>query len=105
MVAGSTGIRLPIAEYRNGSRGDCSITGGYVYRGSREPLLTGAYLFGDYCSGRIWSLHPGADGTLVQTELLDTDLQISSFGEDEAGEVYVTDLGRGGVYRLTAQPR
>ena len=99
------GLTLPKAEYRNGSEGNCSITGGYVYRGAREPLLTGAYFFGDYCSGRIWSLHPGADGALVRTELLDTDLQISSFGEDEAGEVYVTDLRGGRVYRLTAQPR
>ena len=84
---------MPIAEYRNrGSR--CSITGGYVYRGSKIPPLVGAYLYGDYCSGEIFSL---ADGK--QRMLLSTGLRISSFGEDEQGQVYV--VGHGGtVHRL-----
>ncbi|MGH2585412.1 MAG: PQQ-dependent sugar dehydrogenase [Dehalococcoidia bacterium] len=99
------GITRPILEYEDRVTGECSITGGYVYRGQQFPALTGAYIFGDYCSGRIWSLHQAPDGTWVRTELLDTDLSISSFGEDESGELYVADLDGGRVYHLTAQSR
>jgi glucose/arabinose dehydrogenase len=100
-----SGITLPVHEYEDRVSGECSITGGYVYRGAEEPALTGAYLFSDYCSGRIWSLHQDTGGEWVRTELLDTDLRVSSFGEDGAGEVYVTDLDGGRVFRLRAQPR
>ena len=98
-----SGLTLPVAEYDRG--GGCSVTGGYVYRGDRSPALTGAYFFADYCTGKIWSLHQGADGGWVQTELADTEFSISSFGEDADGEVYITDLRGGAVYRLTAVPR
>ena len=98
------GLVMPVAEYPT-RRPECAVTSGYVYRGSAYPALAGGYFYADYCSGRIWSLHPGADGTWVPTELLDTDLSISSFGEDEAGEVYLTDLAGGRVYRLTAVAR
>ena len=54
------GLTLPAAEYGRG--GNCSVTGGAVYRGAAQPLLRGAYLFGDYCSGRIWSLHRDGGG-------------------------------------------
>ncbi len=91
---------FPIAEYDH-SLG-CSVTGGYVYRGQAVPALTGTYLYGDYCSGRIWGLRrDGADWAAGQ--LLDTDLAITSFGEDEAGELYVVHH-RGAVYRLAAGP-
>lgn len=91
-----TGLVLPIAEY--GRSGGCSITGGYVYRGSRARGLTGRYLFGDYCSGTTWSLTE-ASGRWVMNTFLSTGLQISSFGEDQAGEVYLVDH-RGGIYRI-----
>jgi glucose/arabinose dehydrogenase len=91
------GLILPVATYRTGQ--DCSITGGYVYRGTRVPALTGTYVFGDYCSGRIWGLQKAADGRGNVRELDDTDLRISSFGEDEAGEVYVVDH-RGSIFRI-----
>jgi glucose/arabinose dehydrogenase len=92
-----TGLVLPIAEYgRQG--GHCSITGGYVYRGTEQPTLDGVYFYGDFCSGAIWGLRLGNEPVL----LLETDLAISSFGEDEAGEVYVVDL-RGAVYRIVAE--
>jgi len=97
-----TGLTLPVIDYAHGS-GDCSITGGYVYRGQRSPALTGAYLYGDFCSGRIWALDQDAAGGWRSTLLLDSDLKISSFGEDEAGELYVLDLNRGGLYRVAAQ--
>ena len=77
----------PIAQYGHTS-GRCSIIGGYVYRGTRETFAPGTYIYGDYCTGEIFSL---AGGT--QSVLLDTPLNISSFGEDESGEIYVVGLG------------
>ena len=96
-----SGKVIPIAEYTHAQ--GCSITGGYVYRGSKYPSLNGAFFYGDYCSGRIWALDAAA--ALRETSrvrmILDTEMAISSFGEDESGELYVCDLG-GAVYRLTA---
>jgi glucose/arabinose dehydrogenase len=81
----------PLTEYHQ-EQGRCSVTGGYVYRGTRIPILQGTYLFGDFCSGEIWGFRNG------QTHLLlDTDLQISSFGEDRKGELYV--IGHQGVVK------
>ncbi len=85
----------PIAQYGH-SGGRCSITGGYVYRGSAAALPAGTYVFGDYCTGEIFSLASGAPNLL-----LDTALNISSFGEDEAGEIYVVGLG-GTVHRIAS---
>jgi glucose/arabinose dehydrogenase len=96
-----TGLVLPVAEYDH-SLG-CTIIGGYVYRGEAYPELRGAYLFGDFCSGRIWTLSQDAQGNWLTTEMLQADAQISSFGEDEAGEMYVTDLNGGVVYRVVVQ--
>jgi glucose/arabinose dehydrogenase len=90
-------LTMPIATYRTGE--NCSIIGGYVYRGSGVRTLIGTYVFGDYCSGRIWGLRKSDRGRWTYTELLDTDLQITSFGEDEAGGLYVVDH-RGTIYRL-----
>jgi hypothetical protein len=88
----------PIAEYSHAG-GRCSIIGGYVYRGMQATLPAGTYVFGDFCTGEILQLFPPMSGG-TQTVLLDTALSISSFGEDEAGEIYVVDLG-GTVHRLT----
>ena len=84
----------PIAEYDH-TQGRCSVTSGYVYRGSAQSLPLGAYTYGDFCTGEIFILHNGEARLL-----LDANLQLSSFGEDEAGELYVVDLG-GTVFRLT----
>jgi glucose/arabinose dehydrogenase len=89
----------PIGEYAHDE--GCSVTGGYVYRGAASPSLQGQYIFGDYCSGRIWSLSRDAAGKWQQRKLLDSGLSISSFAEDAAGELYVIDLG-GTLYRVTA---
>ena len=94
-----TGKTLPLTEYRH-TNGRCSITGGFVYRGSRYPDLVGAYLFADYCSGEIWYLDRGAARGTAPRLALDTDALITSFGQDRAGELYLTD-GSGSVYRLT----
>ena len=93
----TTGLTAPVATYDH--QQGCSVSGGYVYRGQADPGLAGAYLYGDYCSGVIWSLSRAAGGAWASTKLLESGLSISSFGEDEAGELYLTDL-RGGVYRV-----
>jgi glucose/arabinose dehydrogenase len=95
----SSGMIDPIAEYSHDQ--GCSVTGGYVYRGTAFPSMAGLYIFGDYCSGTIWSLHRDAAGTWEQRKVLDSGLRISSFGEDEAGELYMIDLS-GTLYRVTA---
>lgn len=92
-----SGLTMPVAVYRHG-KGDCSVTGGYVYRG-RTETLRGIYLYGDFCSGRIWGLRKV--GTKWQTKLLaDTPYAISTFGEDEDGELYLADYGSGTIYRV-----
>jgi glucose/arabinose dehydrogenase len=88
----------PVAWYET-NRFGCSVVGGYVYRGALFPRLQGTYFFGDYCSGRVWAMRETAPGQWDMAEILQTDLNISSFGEDEAGELYITDLN-GGLYRL-----
>jgi glucose/arabinose dehydrogenase len=92
---------LSIVAYGRGE-GVCVVTGGYVYRGEQYPALQGTYLFGDYCTGQIWGFpaEQAASETVNYEELLDTDLRIASFGEDEAGELYVVSLS-GSVYRIT----
>jgi len=96
-----TGLTLPVAEYDHGSSGGCSVTGGYVYRGQEFAQLNGVYLYGDFCSGRIWGLE--RTGNVWRSELLlDTDHRVSSFGEDQDGEIYFTDLSSGQVLRIVA---
>ena len=89
---------LPVAEYDHSV--GCSITGGYVYRGSLYPAMAGMYFYGDFCSGRIWGLMRSGGNWQTQ-ELAQTDLAISSFGEDEAGNLYVADFSGGRIYRLS----
>ncbi len=96
--------RLPILEYDHGSN-NCSITGGYRYRGTRYPNMRGIYFYGDYCTGRIWGA--SEDGGVWSTKLyLTTGLNISTFGEDQAGELYVANQ-KGAVYHLvdTSEPQ
>ena len=97
------GLELPVWEY--GREDGSSVTGGYVYRGSLFPEVSGAYIYGDFVSGRIWALKgQGGTGSVSNVELLDTDLLISSFGVDGDGELYVLNLigsdGKGEVYRF-----
>ena len=93
-----TGMVEPVIEY-NHSTGGCSVTGGYVYRGTRSPRLQGLYLYGDYCSGKIWAARRGFSGAVTSTQLADTAYSISTFGEDVNGEIYVADHG-GAIYRI-----
>jgi glucose/arabinose dehydrogenase len=114
-----TTLTLPVHEYAHDfdetlSR-RCSITGGYVYRGSRIPALEGSYIFGDWCSGEIWSLPPdfwmqdgagrtgnGRTSTLSSGEirLLNLDIRVAGFGQDEHGELYILSFDDGAVHLL-----
>ena len=87
----------PVVEY--GHDMGCSVTGGVVYRGERLPAWKGVYLFGDYCSGNVWGLLRDAQGNWQSRLLFETSARITSFGENEAGEVLMTDYG-GRVYTL-----
>jgi hypothetical protein len=86
---------FPIFDYTH-SGGRCSVTGGYVYQGAQNAVPVGTYLYGDFCSGEIFAW----DGA-TQTVLLDTTMRISSFGEDEQGELYVVNLD-GTVSRIVS---
>ncbi|MDX1992196.1 MAG: PQQ-dependent sugar dehydrogenase [bacterium] len=83
-------VTFPVATYPH-SGGSCSVTGGYVYRGEAIPALQGYYFYSDYCSGNLWSAWRDATGTWQSTQLTTTGRQISSFGEDEQGELYLID--------------
>src|SRR5215207_490794 len=89
----------PVAEYSH-SEGGCSVTGGYVYRGSM-PEWNGIYLYGDYCTGYIWGLIRSADGASWQNQLLfQTNQRITAFGQDETGELYII-ADSGEILKLT----
>jgi glucose/arabinose dehydrogenase len=98
-----TGLVLPAVEYFHGF-GACSVTGGYVYRGTSVPALTGFYLFGDYCTGTVQAIK--YSGTVITdqrdiTSKVSPGSNISSFGEDARGDVFVMSLN-GSVYRIVA---
>ncbi|HJX15931.1 MAG TPA: PQQ-dependent sugar dehydrogenase [Candidatus Deferrimicrobiaceae bacterium] len=93
----NTGLVLPVAEYDHGL--GCSVSGGMVYRGAEFPSFQGTYVYGDFCTGRIWGLRK-VGTTWENTLLADTTHQISAFGEDEAGNLYVASYGTGTVYRI-----
>ena len=93
----TAGLVPPVVEYSHDL--GCSVTGGYVYRGSAFPRLFGSYLFGDLCSGRIGVVRRDGLGWAA-TQALDTSLGITTFGEDEAGELYLADYSAGVVYRI-----
>ncbi len=94
-----SGKTLPITEYSHGS-GRCSITGGFVYRGTTHAALVGHYVFADFCTGRIWTiLNNGGNGDHVL--LADTGEMITSFGESDDGELYAVTID-GKLFRVLA---
>jgi glucose/arabinose dehydrogenase len=96
------GMTLPVHEYAHGQTGCRSITGGYVYRGTAYPLMQGGYFFGDFCLSQLWALWRDGTGAWRSTSLYNSGgLMMTSFGEDQAGELYVMTI-QGAVYRLTA---
>jgi glucose/arabinose dehydrogenase len=97
VVAPVPGFTFPVAEYDH-TEGRCSVTGGPVYRGAQLPGLVGATLYADYCSGTVWRLDGAGAQPMV---LLETGFPVSSFGEDEDGEVYLLDYAQGRLFTLS----
>jgi len=96
------GLTPPLVEYDHAS-GDCAVIGGFVYRGASLPELTGLYVYGDYCSGRIRAFdasHPAS----VPRVVLQATLNMTAFGADPRGELYVADRA-GSVYELVRHRR
>ncbi|MBI4785734.1 MAG: PQQ-dependent sugar dehydrogenase [Chloroflexi bacterium] len=94
----------PVAEYANAAS-ECSVTGGYVYRGPGNPAMRGFYFYGDFCSGRIWGLKRDGNDAWQAQELgvqPPISINISSFGEDQAGNLYVADFSSGTIYMITS---
>jgi glucose/arabinose dehydrogenase len=96
----TTGI-LPVVEYAHGF-GSCSITGGYVYRGSALPVMVGRYFYADYCDGSVHSVTYPSNPNPVDWAM-SPGSEISSFGQDLKGELYIMAL-RGPVYRIVPSP-
>ena len=82
-----------------------SVTGGYVYRGSRYPTLEGKYIYGDYVSGKVWALALDNEGDVENEELTDSSISIICFHEDPDGELLALDYSGGGIYQLVPNPR
>jgi glucose/arabinose dehydrogenase len=97
------GLVRPVAVYPTGL--GCAVVGGHVYRGSQFPALRGGYFFADFCAGVIFALDPNDPGPQEPVIVLRSNHAISSFGEDEEGELYVTDLRSGEVLQVTGEPR
>jgi hypothetical protein len=96
-------LTLPIVEY-NHSAGNCSVTGGTVYRGIDVAALAGRYLYADYCTGRIWSAAADRTGVWRVRDVVANGSSISTFGEDEHGELYFADYGRGQIRKFAPEP-
>ena len=97
------GLTLPVAEYGHDS-GNCSVTGGFVYRGSAIPAIEGYYFYADYCAGwlRSFRYESGAATEMRKWEI-DNVGRVLSFGQDASGELYILS-DNGSVYRIVAAP-
>ncbi len=96
-------VVMPVFEYSH--KDGCSVTGGAVYRGKAQPALAGTYVFADFCSGRLWEMKKDAAGFVV-APAFESHIAVSSFGQDEAGEVWLVDYGNGAVRKvLGVKPR
>lgn len=93
----TNGLTMPVWEYDHTL--GCSVSGGEVARGQVWSPMYGTYVYGDYCSGRIWGLKPEG-GAWTNAQLLDAPFNITTFGSDEYGEMYVSDYNSGRVLRI-----
>ncbi len=96
----ASGTIAPVAVYRHDE--GCSVTGGVVYRGAGVPSIAGAYLYADFCSGRVWALSADAPGA-QPVVIAESGVNVGSFGVDGSGEVYLLSFG-GPVLRVAALP-
>lgn len=99
---GPTPILPPVVAQPHSAA--ASITGGLVYRGRRLPELAGAYLYGDWVTGKVWALWHDGQALTKHEEIARSRLQIVCFGEDDDGELYLADYAAGGLYRLVPNP-
>ncbi len=97
----TSGKVKPIFDYSHDF--GCSITGGYVYRGSQYPWLVGQYIFADYCTGIVWTTSRDASGQWHTRQIGKFNDTISSFGQDQDGELFVVGHGSGTIYKLTSE--
>jgi hypothetical protein len=95
----TTGLTMPLWVYVH-DQGNISITGGYVYRGTALPDLQGKYIYGDYGSGNIWALSFDGRDAPVNQLLFHAPFFISTFGEDQAGELYAVSYSNGKIFKL-----
>ncbi len=95
-----TGLVPPIFAYSHNESG-CSVVGGYVYRGEEIESLVGVYMTADYCTGQLWGIGLDADGNWIASNPLETGLNVSSFSEDNAGNLFIIDLN-GSIYQIVA---
>jgi glucose/arabinose dehydrogenase len=94
-------VTEPVHTYENnGYPNDCSITGGFVYRGTTYPNFNGHYIFGDYCTGKIFTLSDQGNASLDLSTQENTDIFISCFGEDSNGELYLADRNTGEIFSV-----
>jgi glucose/arabinose dehydrogenase len=93
------GLTLPIAEYDHGE--GATVIGGYVYHGTAVAALAGVYILGDFGNGKIWKLTESS-GTWTRTLLLNSGHNMSAFGQDAAGELYVVDYSAGSAFKIVA---
>jgi hypothetical protein len=93
-------LRMPIVEYEH--KDGCSVVGGYVYRGTKIQSLAGRYLYGDYCSGNVWSFNVvGGKATTVRFEPANL-AGLSSFAQGSDGELYLMSVQSGNFYKLVS---
>jgi glucose/arabinose dehydrogenase len=97
-----SGKVLPIIDYDHSF--GCAVTGGYIYRGSLYPPMQGHYFYSDICSGILFSLYNDPTNGWTETQIVDTPYAVSTFGEDEQGELYFTDYSAGKVYQMCYGP-
>jgi hypothetical protein len=93
----------PILVYDH-SGNKCAVMGGYRYRGARHPQLRGVYFYADNCTGEIWEA-TGSGANWTASDPIDTPHAISTFGEDQAGEIYFADRASGEIYRIVANSK
>jgi glucose/arabinose dehydrogenase len=96
-------LTLPITDY--GHDQGCTVIGGYVDRAATASALSGGYLFGDYCSGRLWAIDPAVDGPRDPVVVGESGVSLSAFGEDESGDLYAADISGGAILRVVATAR
>jgi glucose/arabinose dehydrogenase len=102
-----TGLTDPIATF-NHSIGDCTVIGGYVYRGTRYPALEGGYVFGDYCGGELrvlWAAHAVTAGSATPVDAGHMDGTLVAFGQGDDGELYAVDYSGGRILHVVGTPR